>query len=242
MKLIIKLPSNTDLLINPSQTVDFNTPLLRKKTTQTKTVPLSTILKFEPNKIFMNLRKLVGEHLKPGDLIAEHKAVFATKQYFSEVTGIITEINHMTGSIVIETMSDNDNEMNCFFKGEVVSIADNRLELKVKKYKEFDIFPIKQYFGAEVFYIQPTSAPIITEEDVENKFICAEEIKGFEQVKLEALGAVGMISPPHDSLPPQKNDLIPVILKQKTDFSTILDLQYTFCRISETQNTIYFYE
>lgn len=242
MKLIVKVPPNSDLLISPGQTVDFNTPLLRKKSTQAKMVPLANILKFEPDKIFMNLRKLVGEELRPGDLIAEHKTVFATKQYYSEVNGTITEINHMTGSIVIEMVTENDNEMNCFFKGEVVQIAENRIELKVKKYKEFDIFPIKQYFGAEVFYIQPGTTPIITEEDVENKFICAEEIKPFEQVKLEALGAVGMITPTDDIPSSQKRDLITVMLRQVADFHNARELQYPYCLIGDAQNTIFLYE
>lgn len=239
MKLLVKLPTNADVLITPGQDVDFNTPLLRKKSTEAKTIPVANILRFEPEKIFMNLRKLVGEQLQPGDLVAEHKTVFSTKQYFSEMHGTITEINHMTGVIVIETESEEQNQFNCFFKGEVITMSDTHLELKVKKYKEFDIKPVKQYFGAEVFYITPGSTAIITEDDVDNKFICAEEIKPFEQAKLEALGAVGLISPPKGIQSPA---LLDVVLQQQADFITAMELQYPYCLIGEAQNTVFFYE
>lgn len=239
MKLLVKIPSNTDLLITPGQDVDFHTPFIRKKTTLPKTIPVANILRFEPEKIFMNLRKLVGEQLRHGDLVAEHKTVFSTKQYFSEVEGTITEINHMTGSIVIEMESEEQNQLNCFFKGEVITIGDAHLELKVKKYKEFDIKPIKQYFGAETFYIPQNTIPIITEDDVDNRFICAYEVKPFEQAKLEALGAVGLISPPGA---PHSPALLDIVIQQAADFNTIMELQHPYCLIGEAQNTIYFYE
>ena len=241
MKLLVKVPNNSDLLITTGQEVDFDTPLLRKQSTAAKIVPIANILKFEPEKIFINLRKLVGEQLQPGDLIAEHKTVFSTKQYYSETNGTITEINHMTGSIVIETLTEEQNMMNCFFKGEVTNIAEGRIELKVKKYKEFDIHPIKQYFGAKTFYIQPNTTPIITEEDVEDRMIIAQGIKPFEQVKLEALGAVAIAHSPEEATPTHAA-LLNVTLRQQADFLTALELQHPHCLIGENQNTIFFYE
>lgn len=238
MKLKIKIPENVDLLVTTGQDVDFNTPFFNKISTQSQTIPVASLLKFEPEKIFLNLRKLVGEPLQPGDLIAEHKTTFSTKQYYSETQGIIKEVNHMTGSIVIESESSEKSQYLCFFQGHIEAIADNYIELKVKKYKEFDIVPLNHYFGAKVFYLSEQTN-IITEEDVDNTFICASSVKPIEQAKLEALGAVGLISPPNGIQSPA---LLDVVLQQQTDFDNVFQLQYPYCLIGEKQDTIFFYE
>jgi hypothetical protein len=238
MKLAIHLQEKGELLVSVGQEVDFSTPMLRTSSSQLISLPIAEILQFHPEKIFLNLKKLVGDEIKEGDLLAEHKTMFSNKQFFSEYFGIIKEINHQTGAVIVEIQTDKPRIVNCFFKGEVSGLVDGALELKVKHYKEFDINPVKEYFGAEVFYLIGNNGSL-TEEDIENKCIVAEEIKPYEQIKLEAFDAKGVITVPGSNI---QTDLMKIELRQPADFEAVKQLQYPCCIVGPSRNTIVIYE
>lgn len=238
MKVIVQLPEHTSSLIAANQEVDFSTPLIKKGTLDAKVIPVSQILGFAPDKIFLNLKKFVGEKVNKGDLIAEHKSFMTTKQYVSEFGGVIKEVNYQTGSIVIEVESDKTATFNCFFKGEVVSIDETTLELKVKHAKEFEILRSDMALGGKVSY-EDSSLRVLNEEKIDDKIICSEEIKPFDQVKYETLGADGFIVLKNLS----KSSGVPVInIKHEKDFKEIQELKLPYCIVNRDSTTITFYE
>src|SRR5690606_3961211 len=107
----------------------------------------------QPDKIFHYLKKVVGDSIKKGDLIAENKSFLSTKQYVSSVEGVIKEIDHITGIIFIELDNGEEEFKYCFFTGEVEAIHDDHIELKVKKAHKVDIQPSDHYIGAPVYYV-----------------------------------------------------------------------------------------
>lgn len=238
MKLVIHLPEKGDLIVSTGQEVDFSTPMLRTSSTQLISLPIAEILQFHPEKIFLNLKKLVGDTIREGDLLAEHKTMFANKQFFSEYVGVIKEINHQIGTVIVEIETDKPRIVNCFFKGEISGIGDGVLELKVKHYKEFDINPVKEYFGAEIFYMMGNNGSL-TEEDIEHKCIVTEEMKPYEQIKLEAFDAKGVITMPDSNI---QTNLMKIELRQPADFATLKQLQYPCCIVGPSRNTIVIYE
>lgn len=238
MKVLVHLPEHTNLLIAANQEVDFSTPLLHKGTLETKQIPISQILGFPPDKIFLNLKKFVGEKVQHGDLIAEHKAFLTTKQYMSEFDGVIKEINYQNGSILLEMASDKTDTLNCFFKGEVVSINENELELKVKTSKEFEIEKTDMAAGGKVSYEDETQK-VLNEEKIDDKMICASEIKPFDQVKYETLGADGFIL----LRQLEKPSVVPAIkIKNEKNFKAIQELKLPYCIVNANSTTITFYE
>jgi hypothetical protein len=238
MKFPVKIPSGHEVLITIGQQVDFETPLLKKHTTVGSTVPLSNILQFPPEKIFLNLKKFVGEKVKKGDLLAEHKTFFSTKQYISEFEGLIKEVNHQTGTVTIETASENTNTINCFFVGEVTNITEGYLELNVKKYKEYEIHAT-HYFGGETLYVRDTTTETVTEEQIDNKILCTERIQPYDQVKYETLGVKSFITLEDLN---NKSSLPRARVKQKHDLEEILNAQLPYCIIGHDESTIVFYE
>lgn len=238
MKVVVQLPEHTNLLITANQEVDFNTPLLNKGVLETKQIPIAQILGFPPEKIFLNLKKFVGEKVQKGDLLAEHKAFLTTKQYVSEFDGLIKEINYQNGSIILEMESDETSTVNCFFAGEILSIDDNQLELKVKNAKEFEIEKAEASAGGKVSY-EDSTQKVLHEEKIDDKMIFAEEIKPLDQVKYEALGADGFIL----LKPLGKTSPVPAItLKNEKDFKAIQELKLPYCIVSRNGTTITFYE
>ncbi len=236
MKVPIKLPQEAELLIQAGQTVDFSTPLLRKKATSSIRIPLSEILKFQPDKIFMSLKKVVGDVIKKGDLIAENKGMFATKQYFSSVDGVIREIDHITGTMGVELQSDTDSVVTCFFQGEIDTVGDGYIELKVDKAHKLDTQEQREYFGAPVFYIIDVEKPL-TEDQIIERIIVGEQINPLDHAKIETLGAKGFIT--HNTLPIK--GLKQIIVSNKEDLDHVMKEQYPFFVTGVDNRSIYFY-
>lgn len=236
MKVPIKLPQEAELLIQAGQTVDFSTPLLRKKATNSIRIPLAEILKFQPNKIFLNLKKGVSDEIKKGDLIAENKGMFATKQYFSSVDGIIREIDHISGTMGVELQSDKDSVVTCFFKGEIDSIGDGFIELKVDKAHKLDTQEHRDYFGAPVFYILDVEKPL-TEDQIIERIIVGEQINPLDHAKIETLGAKGFIT--HNTAPIK--GVKQIIVSNKEDLDHVMKEQYPFFVTGVDNRSVYFY-
>lgn len=236
MKVPIKLPENAELLVQAGQLVDFSTPLLRKKATQTIRIPLAEILKFPPEKIFLSLKKVVGDEVKQGDLVAENKGMFATKQYFSSVDGIIREVDHLTGTMNIELQSNEDAVISSFFQGEVETIGDGYLELKVDKAQKLDTHEHSHYLGGEVYYIADIEKPL-TEDEILEKIIVGEGINPLDHTKIETLGAKGFIS--HEKAPVQ--GVKQITLVNPEDLAHVMKERYPFVITGVDNKTIYFY-
>ena len=183
MKVPVKFPQSVELLIESGQKVDFSTPFFKKKSKKSIKIPLSDILKFKPEKIFLSLKKVMGDAIKKGDLLAENHSFLSSKQYFSSVDGIIKEIDHLNGTLTVELETDKDHVVSCFFSGEIETIGDDYLELKVDKAHKFEVAETPDYLGAPVFYILD-SQNSITEDNIAERCICAVEINPLDHAKI----------------------------------------------------------
>ncbi len=237
MKVPVKFPENAELLIQAGQTVDFGTPFLRKKATSAIRVPLSEILNFPPDKIFLSLKKVVGDAVQKGDLIAEHKGMFSTKQYFSSVDGVIREIDHLTGTMTIELESGEENVIPSFVMGEVDSIGDGYIELKVNKAKKIDIEESTHYLGGPIYYIADIEKPL-TEDDIYEKIIVGHNVNPLDHAKIETLGAKGFVSSTKVPLGAIKQ----ITIMNTEDLEELMKEQYPYFITGVDKRTVYFYE
>lgn len=238
MKVPVKFPESVELLISSGQKVDFTTPFFRKKTKKSIKIPLSDILKFKPEKIFMSLKKVIGDAVKKGDLLAENQSFLSSKQYFSSVDGTIKEIDHLTGTLTVELETGKDHIIACFFTGEVETIGDDYLELKVTKAHKFDTTETPHYVGAPVFYISGAENTV-TEDNVADRCICAVEINPLDHAKIETFGAKAFIT---SATTPKISNLDHIVLQNHEDFENVLKEQYPFCIMGVDSKSIYFYK
>lgn len=238
MKVPVKFPQSVELLIASGQKVDFTTPFFRKKSKKNVKIPISDILNFKPEKIFMSLKKVMGDTIKKGDLLAESSSFLSSKQYFSSVDGIIKEIDHLAGTLTVELESDKDHVVTCFFTGEIETIGDDYLELKVDKAHKFEVTETPHYLGAPVFYIGD-SKNAITEDNIADRCICAVEIDPLDHVKIETFGAKAFIT---SATTPKINNLNHIVLSNHEDFDHVLKEQYPFCIMGVDSKSIYFYK
>lgn len=238
MKISIKKPSDVTLLVQEGDKVDLSTPFYDKNTYDPVKIPLATILKFPPEKIFMSLHKLVGEAVHKGDILADYKGMLGIREYISEHTGTIAEINHHDGSITINVRSDNTNTISCYFVGQIDEITGDVLTIKVKEGKEYAIDQVSHYFGGQVFYYDETSKSKVTEDTVQNAIIVAESVPTYDQVKMEALGARAFVTI-HALL--EKTTLPTGRISNVPDYKQITKNTHPYCVIGSDNSTITFY-
>lgn len=238
MKVPVKIPENSDLLIQTGQRVDFSTPFIQKKGRKKIEIPLAKTLNFKPEKIFLILKKLIGDTVKKGELLAENKAFLSTKQYYAEADGVISEINHHTGSITLEIDTQDSHLLNCFFSGEIAAIHDDFIEVAVKKMRKFELLePVQKVGGAAIFYL--VNQAQCAEEDVENKFVCTTVIDPLAHIKIEAFGAEGYITDTKKEVP---GTIKQIVLQNPEDFQDIHENKYPYCLIGPDYISIYLYE
>ncbi len=238
MKVPVKIPQSSEMLIEAGQRVDFTTPLLKRRGKKTIQIPIAEIMRFSPDKIFLKLKKTIGDRITQGDLLAEDKSMFGSKRYLSQIDGILKEINHVEGSLIVEQNSEDSDMLHCFFTGEVEAIYDGYLDLKVKNAHKAETAEPIDYIGAELFYNSNDGSSMIVEDDINGKCIVTEDLNPMDHSKIEALGALGIISV--RKIPSMA--LTQIILHKPEDFETILSKRYPFVIVGPEENTLYFYE
>jgi len=239
IKFLISVDQSQHVLIKPGQKVDFKTPLLKKAYQNEIKLPVAQALDIPPQKIFLTLLKLVGETIKKGEVIAKNKAFFSEKKYVSNYDGIIKEINHEEGYLLLTTTLKAQETINSYFKGEIVDVKKNEITLKVDDVKVFDLKEAARDFGGEVLFIKPGEIANFDQEKITNKVVFIENIQPYNQAKLEVIGASGFVTLQQLV---EKTSLPDAQIKNPSDWPVIQNLNYPYCLISKKGSTIYLYK
>ncbi len=188
--MILEIPVDPEkkLAIKIGEKVDFTTPLYKNKEKSEERIEVAEILSIHPKKIFSHLKKNVGDSIVAGDLLAEKKSFFSDKKITSHIEGVITEIDHIEGIVLIETQKELASEC-CWFAGHVVDVSKKQVQIKIGRHKEFDAKFVEKDFGGMVWLLleESFSSP-------ENPVGIAEKATEYEVAKLEALGGRGLIT------------------------------------------------
>lgn len=238
MILTIPLPERGKPLIKVGQRVDFNTPLFEEKIHREVKVYISQKIGVSPKKIFHHLKKLVGDTVQAGDLLAENKSFMAGHRYTSEHTGILKEINHIDGSILIEVSGDDRAVRKAFFSGEVAKVEDGSLHIKVVSANEYEIKNAKDTYGGKALYIIKEGSSL-DEEGVGGNVVIASSISEYHQTKMEALGAAGFATL---HVLNEITDTPAVLFKQIKDFEDAVKHHLPYCFIDAKTSKIVFYQ
>jgi len=195
MDVFLPIPPNAKVLVKAGQKIDFETKLFEVLNPKIIKVDLAKKLGVASKNIFSYLKKFIGEKVKKGEVLALKKGFFKTKKIKSEWDGVLKEINHHDGFLLIE-LEENEGKGNIFFSpilGEVEKIEKEEIMIKIKKKEEVELKEeAKEIFGAKIFVLEKETE--IFAEAVENKLVVAEELNSILQTKVEALGAKGFLT------------------------------------------------
>lgn len=238
MKISIPLPSNVNCLLKVGQNVDFHTPFYKKTLKSQKEFHIASILNIAPKKIFSYLTKLVGEKIAKNEIIAKKKDILHNMTISSDVDGIIKEIDHIEGIIIVEIEEENFVQ-NCFFRGIVSSLDKSSADVEIKNPKSFDLKNADRDFGGPVFYIKEKILPnTIKSNFVANAVIICESLNSFYQTKIEALGGKGFVTLKKIA---DETNLGVAQLKLIDDLKIIFSNNFECCLIIEKSGKIFFY-
>lgn len=232
--------THSPLLVKPGDVVDFDTPLTKKTFSRQDTIALSDHLHIAPHQIFMHLQKVVGEPVKKNETLAEKKTMFGMKKFMSDYEGIIKEINHQDGTVVIETYSESAEITYSHFKGTVQEIDSNMVTLRVNKFLQFPLKEATVDFGGKTMVADDNLALSgLNYDDVNGRVIITKSISPVEAVRLEVLDEAGTITLNEIAENAPYNC---ARLKNVTDWEEISKSKLPYCIVDTRHSTMYLYE
>jgi len=195
MKIFLSIPKKGRILVKAGQKIDYNTKLFEVKNRKVVKIDLRKELGISPQNIFSYLKKFIGDKVTKGDILASKKRLLLTKTVKSQYDGVLKDIDHEQGLLLIETEADDDKKQTFFSPviGEVQTIEKEGVKIKIEKKEEIEVKEeTKEMFGARVFILENEGE--IKFESVVNRLIVTQEINSILQTKLEALGAKGFLT------------------------------------------------
>lgn len=224
-------------LLKEGQIVDFNTPFLEKKVEEEINISVAKSLNVPPQKIFQYLKKFVGESIEKNEIIAVNKGIFKTKKIVSKYSGLIKEVNHSDGSIIILNKTEIGNTINSFFKGKVDKIKKNEASIEVDRGEQFPAKNVSRNFGGKTFY-SDNNSDFLSENIFDSVIVC-ENITSYLKAKAEALGCQGFLSL---SKLTEESGIPYAQFKNINDYKKIIKSKFPYCTIVNTSSIIYFYQ
>lgn len=237
MTISIPFPEHVKLKVKAGDIVDFSYPFYTSSAKEQIRLAISDRLNVPPKKIFQYLKKFVGDKVEKGDIIAQHSSFFSTKLFRSEHSGIIREIRHQDGTIILDSTANDQMTIQCFFVGEIAQIEKNTILLKVTQGKEIALKQTTGSFGGKKL-IQ-SERHILNAEEIHDRVICAESVPSCDAVKYDALDCRGIISA-HTI---ESEDIKAPIayLKKIDDWKTLQSQSFSYCLVTTAPDTLYLY-
>lgn len=236
MLISLSIPKDSVVLVNKDQKLDFQSPVFEKNIEKDLSINISEKLGINPKNIFRYMKKLVGAEIKKDEILAEKTGVFSSTKVLSPQEGLIREIDHNLGLVILTSKSIDKNKIFSPIKGLVEKVGKQDIEIKVVKGIEIEGKNNSFDFGGEIFYFDPerfTSAA-----DISGRIIVAEKIQSFMQTKIEALGAKGFVTV--EKLI-EETDLPFAVIKDLSDFKKIKKSDFPYCASIASSDNIYFY-
>lgn len=232
--MILEIPIDPEkkIGIKVGEKVDFSTPLYKSKEKSEERIAVAELLSIHPKKIFHHLKKNVGDTVILGDVLAEKKSLFSDKRVTSHIEGIITEIDHIEGIILIETQKETFSAK-CWFAGYVEEVSKKLVKIKIGKNQVFEAKYVERDFGGMIWFLseQGDSTP-------EYPVGIVERATEYSVAKLEALGGQGLITTYKfegaTTLPKAE-------FKLKDSYKETVSKQFSYCFAQAHHSTIILY-
>lgn len=234
MTITIALPQGARCLLKDGQEVDFGSPFLATGKKLEFSIPLAKRLGVQSAKIFRYMKKLVGDTVAKDEVIATKKTLLSEMHVKSDKDGVIKEINHYEGVVIVIGEGEETETVPAFFKGRVESVKKHEIVLKIGHAKEFPLKKPAESFGGEWLAVESGNK----ESEFKNKVVFAPALSNYLLAKSEALGAIGYVcleKLPQTSLPTAQ-------LKNIDDMKKITDAELPYCLVDSVSSTMYLYK
>jgi len=197
MTIMLSIPKNAHLTKKKSELITFSESLYDVPKTSSVIVNLVDKLKIKPEQIFQFLQKVIGENVQKGDVLAKKKGLLSTQKATSPETGIIREVRHTTGEIVIQTASTKNSTLQkstLRLSGTIANVGDEYVEIEIANAQSYDVKKATQDCASSLFYFEDEGLYFTVDADkLRQSIVVIETLKSHIAAKCEALGVVGFI-------------------------------------------------
>lgn len=193
--IALKIPLDATLCVKKNDFIDFSTTLytINKKTLIA--VHVAEILSISPNEIFKAVSFCIGDYIEKNKVLAIKKSFLKSKKVFSPVSGIIRNISHTTGEVIIEKEDEIIEKQKSYVIGKVYETKPKTGELVIELEKAIELkaSEVNQDFGGQLVILDEKNK-ILSEENIKNCVFVSHSFSSIEISKLDALGASGIIT------------------------------------------------
>lgn len=201
MKTIVTLPvpHAAAVLVAVGDDVTPETVIAQSShsTHDSQSIPLAELLKVSPATVAKFLKKGIDEPVGTGDVIAYKRSFFSSSIVRSPASGKIQEIDLIQGTVTIGVGEQGPSSPMV-----VLSPVSGTVRTVTKTHVDIEVhgagYPTKKGDGSDIWgvieYIEQEQVDMFAiKSDVEGAVVLCKTIEDDALVKLEALGAVGMI-------------------------------------------------
>ncbi|KKS97624.1 MAG: hypothetical protein UV73_C0007G0067 [Candidatus Gottesmanbacteria bacterium GW2011_GWA2_43_14] len=193
----IALPPQVHLTVEEGDQISENTVIYKTgEEALVSEIPVAQLLKVKPDLTVKYLRRRPGEAVVKGDILAEKKGILATLSVRSPHDGVIRELDLKKGHIILAGKEDTQKtKVSLPINGKIKKISRAYLEIEVKG----EVLEGRKGAGNDRFaqlMLIPDDRFNITDfdADVEDKIVYIKKAPREVVLKLDVLGAKGLIS------------------------------------------------
>lgn len=238
MLIDLKIPQDAKCLLKLGQEVDLDTPCYETGQQEEVDIFIAKELGIPPNKIFQYLKKLVGDPIRKNDLLATKKNFLTSNKFFSPVDGVIKEIDHNEGKLVVTAAGTDKLTVRTKIKGTVSKIDKYRVGIEIKKASSFALKKTDAVFGGRIVLVRQENDPNLTLEEVAKKIAVIKSPNAYLQRKIEALQTTGFVTLMQIT---EKTDFPSCQIKNPQDMDKIFEDKFTYCFVDADSGRIIFY-
>lgn len=198
MKVTVHFPisKNTKVLVDDGDKIDSNTPLAEEPLAlREETILVAKILRVNPSAIYKYLKKQVGQEINKGEILAEKRGFFSSCVIKSPISAKLGQIDLKKGTLtLLKNSPSRVKKITCPIPGKVKSINRSYIEVEIdgELYEVYrgegkDVFGRLYYFSGETLGVLDISFA------TDNCIIACQSVAEEGLVKLEVLGAAGLI-------------------------------------------------
>lgn len=198
MKAIVHLPisKSTKLLVDVGEKITSNTTIAEEAVREKEEIiSVAKILHVKPVNISKYFKKRVGEYIKKGEVLAEKKSLFSSCVLKSPISAKLAGMDLKKGTLtLLRDLKDCARKVTSPFPGKVKSITKTYIEVEM----EGEVYNAYKGGGREavgkLYYLESDKLSVLDITlDVDGCIIACRSITEAALVKLEVLGAVGLI-------------------------------------------------
>ncbi len=198
MKVTVTLAIAKDahVLVSVGDEIDPQTPVFKLLTQEKiEIIPIAGILHVRQELIAKYLKKREGVKITAGEVLAEKKSLLSTSVIKSPVSGILKEIDLKKGTLTLIEHVEKSHKITLPIRGKISKISSSHLEVDI----EGKGFRGEKGEGEErmgqLLYLNGSKIGVLDiKDDVERCVIACKTLLPETVVKLEVLGAAGLIS------------------------------------------------